>query len=129
MTHRARRREAGPDVPSRKGGDPSDGNRDPNHHQQLLREVNDRIAELAGRNGIAVSVFVCECSDLTCADAVEISAADYARIKAEDSHYVVLPGHEDSASQRVVARTGRFVVVANRAAEEAQETSEGRRDG
>jgi hypothetical protein len=76
-----------------------------------------------------VSLFVCECSDLTCADAVEISAAEYARIRAEDFHYVVLPGHEDSVSERVVARTSRFVVVANRAIEEAQNPSEGRRNG
>lgn len=131
MDDQPRTRTSRAERPPAEGADHSDGKHDPNRdagNQRLLREVNDRIAELAGRNGAAVSLFVCECNDLTCADAIEISAAEYARIRVEDSHYVVLPGHEDSISQRVVARTGRFVVVTNRAAE-AQHTREGRRDG
>jgi hypothetical protein len=82
-------------------------------NQRLLREVNDRIAELAKWNETGVSLFVCECSDLSCADALEISAAEYPRIRADDSHFVVCPGHE-RPSERVIHRNGRYVVVANR---------------
>lgn len=80
----------------------------------LMREVNDRIAELAGEwNETGVSLFVCECSDLGCAEALEISAAEYQRIRADESYVVVFPGHEQAESERVVERNGRFVVVAN----------------
>ncbi|HZO34208.1 MAG TPA: hypothetical protein VFB17_03930 [Gaiellaceae bacterium] len=90
-------------------------------HQLVLREVNERISELVGnRNEIGVSLFVCECSDPSCTDAVEISAAEYARIRADKSCFVVLPGHERPDSERVVENTGHFVVVANRELEEAQ---------
>jgi hypothetical protein len=79
----------------------------------LLREVNDRIAELAdGWNETGVSLFVCECSGRGCAQALEITAAEYQRIRADESHVVVFPGHEQPESERVVERGGRFVVVA-----------------
>jgi hypothetical protein len=99
-------------------------------HQPLLREVNDRIAELAEWNEAGVSLFVCECSDLGCADAaLEISAAEYARIRADESHFLVLPGHE-RPGQRVVERTDRFVVVADREPARMQRARTGsRRDG
>jgi hypothetical protein len=97
----------------------------------LLREVNDRIAELAGGwNETGVSLFVCECSGRGCAEALEISAAEYERIRADGSHVVVYPGHEQPESERVVERSGRFVVVASPALDGAQaRAGEGRRDG
>jgi len=79
----------------------------------VLREVNDRIAELADEwNETGVSLFVCECSDLGCPEALELTAAEYERIRADESHFVVVPGHEQPESQRVVERRARFVVVA-----------------
>lgn len=88
-------------------------------NQRLLREVNDRIAELAGWNETGVSLFLCECSGRECADALEISAAEYARIRTDTSYFVVLPGHEQPGLERIVDRNDRYVVVAN----------EGQRDG
>jgi hypothetical protein len=89
--------------------------------QFVLREVNERIRELAGAwNETGVSLFVCECSDLSCADALEISPGEYARVRAEESHFLVFPGHERPESQRVVERTDRFVIVANRELEDGK---------
>jgi hypothetical protein len=80
----------------------------------VLRAVNDRIAELAGQwTKTGVGLFVCECSDQACAEALEITAPEYERIRADESHFVVLPGHEQPESERVVERSGRFVLVAN----------------
>jgi hypothetical protein len=119
--------------PGADGGGRSDGSRGlaaRARNQCLLREVNDRIAELAERNETGVSLLVCECSDLSCADALEISAAEYARIRTDESYFVVLPGHEQPESDRVVDRNGRFVVVANCEPEAAEAgSSEGRRAG
>jgi hypothetical protein len=78
-----------------------------------MREVNDRIAELAGEwNETGVSLFVCECSDLECAEAIEISSVEYKRIRAGESHFV-FPGHEQPGWERVVERNRRFIVVAD----------------
>jgi hypothetical protein len=80
----------------------------------VLREVNDRIAELAGGwTETGVGLFVCECSDQGCAEALEITVPEYERIRADESRFVVFPGHEQPESARVVERSGRFVVVAN----------------
>jgi hypothetical protein len=88
----------------------------------VLREVNDRIAELTGGwNETGVGLFVCECSDQACAEAVEITAPEYERIRADESHFVVFPGHEQPESEGVVERRGRFVVVANRELDGARE--------
>jgi hypothetical protein len=98
-------------------------------NQRLLREVNDRIAELAGWNETGVSLFMCECSDLSCTDALEMSDAEYARVRKDASHFLLFPGHERPKSE-VVERTSRFVVVANRELEDAQpRRSQGRGDG
>jgi hypothetical protein len=88
----------------------------------VLRDVNDRIAELTGGwNETGVGLFVCECSDQACAEAVEITTAEYERIRADESHFVVFPGHEQPESEGVVERRGRFVVVANRELDRARE--------
>lgn len=99
-------------------------------NQRLLREVNERIVELTGWNETGVSLFVCECSDLSCTDAVEMSEAEYTLVRRDESHFLVFPGHERPESERVVQRNGRFVVVANRKLEDRQPPeSEGRGDG
>jgi hypothetical protein len=93
--------------------------------------VNDRIAKLVDEwNETGVSLFICECSDRSCAEALEITAAEYERIRADESHFVVFPGHEQPESQRVVERCGRFVVIANAEPDGRQAgASEGRRHG
>ena len=97
--------------------------------QRLMREVNERIRELAERNGNGVRL-LCECGEVSCADAVEISASQYARIRADESRFLPFPGHERPESDRVMERNGRFVVVADRGLEDGQpRRSESRGDG
>jgi hypothetical protein len=79
----------------------------------VLRAVNDRIAELTEWSKTGVSLFVCECNDQACALSLEITAADYERIRADESQFVVFPGHEQPHAERVVEHGGRFVVVAD----------------
>jgi hypothetical protein len=103
------RRRAGGAVSSRGSGLAASA-----RNRLVLREVNDRIAELAGAwNETGVGLFVCECSDQGCAEAVEITAPEYERIRAAESHFVVFPGHEQPESEGAVERSDRFVVVAN----------------
>lgn len=82
-------------------------------NQLVLRQVNEQIADLTESNETGVSLFICECIDQECAEALELSATEYERIRSEEANFVVFPGHEQPALERVVERHGRFVVVAS----------------
>jgi len=81
-------------------------------NQLVFRAVNERIAELAGdESETVVSLLICECGDPACAETLEITPADYERVRGHGARFVVLPGHEQSEGQRVVDGGACFVVV------------------
>ena len=101
------------------------------NHQVLFREVNEHIAELSGEwNETGVSLFVCECSNPECAEALEITQGEYERVRADSVRFVVAAGHQQVAVERVVEDRGRFLVVENTgAAAEIARASDPRRHG
>jgi hypothetical protein len=50
--------------------------------QSLVRQVNDRIAEVAGELGADEVDFLCECSAPGCLECVSLTVAEYAAIRA-----------------------------------------------
>jgi hypothetical protein len=80
--------------------------------QVLFREVNVHIAELSkdGRE-TSVSLFICECSSEACAESLEITAAEYERVRTHGARFVVLPGHQLPDVERVIDGSSRFLVV------------------
>lgn len=81
-------------------------------NQAVFREVNERIAELSGDwGGAGVSLFICECSDGECAEALEITPAEYERVRAHGARFVIRAGHQLPELERVVERNRRFLVV------------------
>ena len=82
-------------------------------NEDLFREVNERIKELAERFGDAGErcSFVCECSDSGCAVQVELTLTEYAAIRRHPRRFVAAPGHEDPHHERIVTRTDRYLVV------------------
>lgn len=87
-------------------------------NELLFREVNARIRELSDRWDLSepeVVAFVCECSRAGCSDAVELTLAEYERVRREPTHFFVVPGHEDRRiDDGVVERQERFMVVRKR---------------
>jgi hypothetical protein len=81
-------------------------------NQVLFREVNEHIAELSndGRE-MSVSLFICECSSEACAESLEITAAEYERVRRHGARFVVLPGHQLPDLERVVEGSSRFLIV------------------
>lgn len=89
-------------------------------NQTLFREVNERIAELAGEldenDESPFQPFICECSHDDCAESVEATLAEYEAIRANGARFLLAPGHElpvssmcsaatvDSSSSRRLAR-------------------------
>lgn len=55
--------------------------------------------------------FVCECSNDTCVDPVELTPAEYGDVRAHATRFFVVRGHEDEDLERVVEETDRFLVV------------------
>jgi rubredoxin len=81
-------------------------------NQLLFREVNERIADLTRDwSETGVSLFICECSDPACAEALEITPAEYEQVRADGARFVVLRGHEQPEVERVVDGCSRFLVV------------------
>jgi hypothetical protein len=79
--------------------------------ESIFRNVNERIAESALRFDADETEFVCECDDGSCTDRLESSLDDYERVRAKPTHFLVAPGHENEAIEKVVERRRRFQVV------------------
>ncbi len=81
-------------------------------NEAVFREVNERIEHAAVEFGVpGEATFVCECGDAGCTEMVNITLREYHKIRADARRFAILPGHEDSAVERVVSRTERFSVV------------------
>lgn len=90
-----------PPTPRHNGGD------------DLFREVNDRIMELGMPFGVeqVPLELICECENRTCTARVEITAAEFARLRRVDGLHLVAAGHVHLG--RVVDRGDGYVVVAD----------------
>jgi hypothetical protein len=81
-------------------------------NQVVFREVNEHIAELTTLvSETDVNLFICECSDPGCAESLEVSAAEYERVRANGAQFVVVSGHQLPEIEQVVDGTARFLVV------------------
>jgi hypothetical protein len=74
------------------------------HTEALFRDVNERIAESAERFDADEATFVCECADQACAERVGATLDEYEQIRAHGDHFLIVPGHEDTSVERVVAQ-------------------------
>ena len=95
------------------------------HNETLFREVNERIeaGQWPTERG-EPAAFRCECGSLRCNRMVELTPDEYEAVRSDATHFVVVPGHEIPAVERVVERTAAYVVVEKDgdAAEVAEET-------
>ena len=85
-------------------------------NEALLREVNERIAELGEATRIwepdATIDFLCECgTDGGCGERIRIPLAAYQRVRAQNDWFVLRPGHETPEIERPVDRTADYVIV------------------
>jgi hypothetical protein len=67
------------------------------HGNEVLRKaVEDRVAE-------AQRVpFLCECADPFCEGRVELTLEEYRSIRAQESHFAIVPGHPGVEGERIV---------------------------
>ena len=79
--------------------------------QLLLRDVNERIAEVAAGWADDPPEFLCECSNEACIETLALSREEYEIIRSSPNRFVVLPGHELLEVDRVVEARERFILV------------------
>lgn len=81
-------------------------------HQALFREVNERIEQIAERFGSdGQHLLICECGNSDCTQQIELTAAEYERVRARASRFVVVLNHENPETESIVEQNDRFAVV------------------
>jgi hypothetical protein len=83
-------------------------------NEAVFREVNERLQDL-NRAFTAVTEtmeLVCECADTTCTGHVTMPPNEYEAVRAEPTHFLVLPGHVAVGnSERVIEHRHGYDVV------------------
>ncbi len=80
------------------------------HNEALFREVNERIHDVRSPRPGGTD-YICECANSECFETITLSDADYREIRGEPTYFLVLPGHELEAIERVVRREPTYLVV------------------
>jgi hypothetical protein len=102
-----------PSLESALNGAAANGWRDTEaRHQALFREVNERIEEVAeGFGPGGQNQLICECGNTDCTQQIELTAAEYERVRAHASRFVVALNHENPETESIVEQNERFAVV------------------
>jgi hypothetical protein len=83
-------------------------------NQSLYRQVNEKIEglnEAFGEVLDAGSSWVCECADRECTETMQLTLAEYRRLRAHPNRFAVLPGHVYEDVEVVVETHRQYVVV------------------
>ena len=89
------------------------GERRAGENEALYREVNERVRDLNETFEIEDErvEFVCECGRLECRERISLTLAEYERLRGDPHRFAVVPGHEMTDVERVVAEHERYAVV------------------
>lgn len=84
-------------------------------NEALFRDINERVKEIDAKRGAALaeeSEFLCECGHPDCIERISLTVAEYEAVRSVPTHFALVPGHEQTAVERVVGGDGeRFLVV------------------
>jgi hypothetical protein len=80
-------------------------------NETLFRSVNERVEEVVQPGPDELIDFLCECGDAECVEKVSLTRAEYEDVRLDATQFAVVPGHEITDIEDVVARTDRFIVV------------------
>jgi hypothetical protein len=82
-------------------------------NEALFRSVNEEIEKLGQveRSGERFTAFVCECSDGTCAEQLQLTTSEYEEVRSESRWFAIAPGHLTEAIEHVVRTSDRYLIV------------------
>jgi hypothetical protein len=86
-------------------------------NETIFREVNEGIerGQWPGEDREPVG-FRCECARLGCNLLIQLTLAEYERIRANPRRFMMVPGHEIPALETVVERSSNYLIVEKREA-------------
>ena len=81
-------------------------------NEAMIRDVNEGIerSQWPGDEDTPVG-FRCECARLGCNRLVELTAREYAQVRSRPRRFVMVPGHERTGVETVVATRPGYVIV------------------
>jgi hypothetical protein len=94
-------------------------------NEALFREVNERVAEVSHyevETQTGAVDFTCECGLVDCAETMMMTIAEYEAIRAQATHFGVVPQHEQPEIETVIERHPSYFVVEKRE-QDAQEVA------
>ena len=82
-------------------------------NESLFREVNERIDSAGSGGSPMFTEFMCECADDSCFEHVSLTSEEYSSVrKMGPVFFILTPGHEDPAIERVVGgEADRYEIV------------------
>jgi hypothetical protein len=80
-------------------------------NEASFRSLNEIIERSANGDGHHRARFMCECSNEGCTEGVELTLAEYEDVRREQSHFLVVIGHEDERVEITVRRNGSYSIV------------------
>jgi hypothetical protein len=79
--------------------------------QPLFREVNEVVVLVGDQRDDDDLELVCECANPSCVASVRIRLDEYEGVRRFPTRFIVKPGHDSVASERIVEEAAGFVVV------------------
>jgi hypothetical protein len=81
-----------------------------------FRALNERLQEGAGtwQGGEGELSLVCECGDEDCTAAIELSGREYEAVRAVETQFVLIRGHERAEVEDVVGGAEDWLIVRKR---------------
>ncbi len=88
---------------------------EPPGNESIFREINEGIqrGQWPGEESEPVG-FRCECGRLGCNELLELTIAEYERIREHSRRFLVAPGHEQPDSEIVIEGRSGYLVVEKR---------------
>ena len=82
-------------------------------NEALFREVNERVKDLNDTFELVLDerFLVCECGRETCIEQITMSAKEYEALRADPAQFAVVPGHDLTEVEEVIAHGNGFAIV------------------
>jgi hypothetical protein len=85
-------------------------------NEATFRRINEDIERGRDIADDATPIgFVCECGRVDCSRLIELTSAEYERVRSDPRQFAIVDGHEAPATESVIERHGRYAVVRKRA--------------
>jgi hypothetical protein len=91
-------------------------------NEEVFRRVNEQIEQVNEAFGSVAGTMtlVCECGDTSCIEQIEVTPAEYTRLRSDPTWFAIRPGHEIPDVEDVVERDDRYWVVEKHEGEPAE---------